>query len=121
MGFHAKTVFILDDDDAVRDSLALLLESHGRTARAFRSWEELHPHAGELPSGCLLLDYHMPGRNGLELLSALRAEGVDPPTVLITGGGTDAIMNSAARAGVAFLEKPVTDEGLMGAIDRALS
>jgi two-component system response regulator FixJ len=114
-------IFVVDDDDAVRDSLRILLESHGMAVADFSSTRDFvagyrrHPHA------CLILDLHLPVVGGLDFLASAAAKDLDIPAILITGRGDDATRERALQLGaVAFLEKPVDDGELMTAISRAL-
>ena len=114
-------IFIVDDDDAVRDSLQLLLQSAGfakvqcyASARQFLELAQLQ--AGD----CLLLDVRMPDMDGLELQEALNARGVKMPVIVMTGHGDVPIAVRAMKAGACdFLEKPFSDELLMDCVRRA--
>ena len=114
------TVLIVDDDEAVRDSLRLLLEMSGREVQDFASGAAL---LAALPdgAGCLVLDYHMPELNGLDLLEAVRARDMTVPAILITGLGDPRIRRRASEAGVIeVLDKPFNDRALLAAVGRAL-
>lgn len=115
------TVFVVDDDEAVRSSLQVLLRLKGLPARGFASAEELL--AGWTPgwAGCLVVDLRMPGMSGLELLTRLRELGCDLPAIVITAHGDVANTRSSFRAGaVDFFEKPVDNDALLAAIREAL-
>jgi len=115
-----STVFIVDDDEAVRDSLRVLLETHGCSVRAFASGAALLESPPVAVAGCLVLDYHMPQGNGLDLLDELRARQVMLPAILITGLGDPRIASRADEAGVlAVLQKPFPDHVLLDAVERA--
>jgi two-component system, LuxR family, response regulator FixJ len=120
---HAKTrglaVIIVDDDPAVRASLQFALEVEGFTVHAFATGEEfLESH---MPAhGCLVLDYKMPGLNGLQLLDRIRAKGHDVPAILITSNPSPSTREGAARAGVVIIEKPLLGNTLSDAIRKAL-
>jgi two-component system response regulator FixJ len=114
-------IFILDDDEAARDSLRLLLECEGLAAREFASGREfldqVRPEAGD----CLLLDLHMPEMSGLDVLETLRRRGDDVPMIVITGQPSAAAERRAAAAGaLAFIEKPYHVEELLSLIYAAL-
>ena len=114
-------IYVVDDDDAVRDSLSILLESHGMTAMGFSSTQDFVAGFRRHPRACLLLDLHLPVVGGLDFLGSDVAKDLDIPTILITGRGDDATRERALQLGaVAFLEKPVDDVELMKAIGRAL-
>jgi two-component system, LuxR family, response regulator FixJ len=113
-------IHVVDDDDAVRDSLRFLLEPEGWTVRTYDSATALlDTELGA--AGCVLTDFHMPEIDGLELQARLAAQGTLLPVIIITGHGDVPAAVRAMRAGaVDFLEKPFSEEGLMDAIRRAL-
>jgi two-component system response regulator FixJ len=113
-------VYIVDDDEAVRDSMRLLLESSGFTTRDFASADLfLQTDSGDM--GCLLLDLHMPGIAGLELLRLLRSRKLMRPVIVISGR-RDPIQDAEALAAgaSALLSKPFDDQQLLDLIARAL-
>lgn len=115
-------VYIVDDDDAVRESLALLLEASGYTVRAFASPEDFLHAAASLDFGCVLADLQMPGMDGLELQRHLRELALNLPVVVITGHGDVATAVEAMRAGaIDFVEKPFTDAAIIAGITLALA
>jgi RNA polymerase sigma factor (sigma-70 family) len=116
-----STVFVVDDDQAMRTSLQWLIESTGMSVRTFASADAFL--AGYYPgrAGCLLLDVRMPGMSGLELQSYLAQEGYRLPVIIITGHGDVAMAVRAMKAGaVDFIEKPFHDEDLLRSIRNAL-
>jgi FixJ family two-component response regulator len=116
---NPRGVVIVDDDPAVRASLQFALETEGFVVHIYATGEELLQ--SELPAeGCLVLDYKMPGLNGLQLFDRLRARGHKLPAVLITSNPSASIRDSAARAGVAIIEKPLLGNMLSDAIREAL-
>ncbi len=121
MNAGTPTVYIVDDDPAVRDSFALLLRLQGFSARVFASGEEFL--AGYSPdwAGCLVLDLRMPGMSGLALQSAMVDRGIKLPVVVVTAHGDVAAARAMLRAGALdFLEKPLDDNQLVAAIRAAL-
>ncbi len=118
---NKQTVYVVDDDDAVRDSLRLLLESYGMAVHDFGSARSFLSDLPKLGNCCLLLDLHMPEMSGLELLGELRARGADIPVIAITGRGDTSLRARVKEAGALdLLLKPVNDDELLGAIGRAL-
>jgi two-component system response regulator FixJ len=115
-----RTIHVVDDDEAMRDSLVVLLEDAGYEARAYASAEELLA-CSALEPGCVVSDIRMPGMDGLALLKKLRAQGDGPPLILITGHGDIPLAVAAMKAGaVDFLEKPFEAEALLAAIEGGL-
>jgi two-component system response regulator FixJ len=115
------TVYVVDDDDAVRDSVRLLLETNGQRVRTFAMAADLLSALPAALVGCLVLDYQMSGTNGLELIAALRTRNVNLPVILITGACNPGIRRRAKQAGVSkFLEKPFADGALLEAIREAM-
>ena len=112
-------VCIIDDDDAVRDSIRMVLECHGYPVRTYAS-ATVFLRDGPLDgSGCLLIDVNMPDMNGLELLDELRRRGVTIPAIVMTGGLT-ARVPSLDRTGARLVEKPFRVGELIGCIETAL-
>ena len=122
MNVNDLTVFIVDDDASVRDALSLLLGLRGWRTVCFCDAESfLHTWKPEW-SGCLLLDIRMPGMDGLALQKKLAELGANLSVIVITGHGDVAAARDAFRnQAVDFLEKPLDDQKLMGAIEEALS
>ncbi len=115
------TVFIVDDDQEVREALILLFESVGLAVKAFASAQAyLDQFDAELP-GCVLTDVRMPGMSGLELHKKLAAMPLHPPVILITGHGDVAMAVDAMQQGALdFIEKPFNDQRLLDSVHRAL-
>ncbi len=114
-------VFIVDDDEALRDSLCWLLESAGLRVETHDSANSFLQSYYPGQSGCLLLDVRMPGMNGLELQEQLESRDVRLPVVIMTGHGDVAMAVRALKAGAMdFIEKPFDDELLLASIQRAL-
>ncbi len=116
------TVFVVDDDQAMRNSLKWLIESVGVAVESFASADDFLARYQTGRSGCLVLDVRMPGMSGLELLEHLVARKIRIPVVIITGHGDVPMAVRAMKAGaVDFIEKPFNDEVLLDAIRRALA
>lgn len=116
-----QTVFIVDDDVAVRDALALLLGLKGYRTAIFSSAEDFLAAYRKDWRGCLVLDIKMSGMSGLDLQSRLAAQNVEMPIVIITGHGDAASARQALKSGaVDFLEKPLDEEQLVAAVGSAL-
>lgn len=114
-------IHIVDDDDSMRAALARLLSAAGYATRSYASAGDFLVDAGEAPTGCLLLDLHMPGPDGLALQDALRRRGLTLPTVFLSGRGDIASSVRALKGGASdFLTKPVQAEVLLGAVREAL-
>lgn len=103
---------IIDDDEAVRDSTHQVLESYGYEARVHASAEDYLSCAGDKPA-CLLVDHHMPGMTGLELLEHLRAKGDLTPALMMTGRSDPTMLPRAERLGVKLLHKPVAPDEIV--------
>ena len=101
-----QVILIVDDDEAVRESLRSLMKSEGFAVRAFSNGHDLLNEASLPAIGCLVVDYHMPAMNGLELVSALRGRGVSIPAILITSNPTKYVRDRAAAIAVLVVEKP---------------
>jgi two-component system response regulator FixJ len=119
-------VFVLDDDEAVRDALAALFESSGLAVRTFGSGDaflaELRADLGPDVAGCVVLDVRMPGLSGLELQAQLATMRVALPVIIVTGHGDLPMAVKAMKAGaVDFIEKPFDDAVILQSVREALS
>jgi FixJ family two-component response regulator len=115
-----KTVYIVDDDDSVRDSARALLESYDLTVEDFASAKDILAAFEQLKDGCLLLDLNMPEMGGIELLELLRGRGDTIPVIVVTAQNDAGVLERARRAGaMAVLAKPV-DDTLIRTVDSAL-
>lgn len=116
------TIFILDDDDAVRDSLTMLVESAGYKAEAFASCREFLARPPFPPHACLLLDVHMPEMSGLQLQDEMARRGLKLPVIVMTGQADVPVAVRAMKAGARdFIEKPFSDELILDSIRNALA
>jgi two-component system CheB/CheR fusion protein len=114
-------IHVVDDDAAIRESVRDVLEAHGLAVADYDSAEAFLAKYTPGGAGCLLLDAHMPGMSGLQLLATLRARQDAMPVILITGGGDIALAVAAMRAGASnFLEKPVGRAEILACVDMAL-
>ena len=114
-------VHIVDDDEAMRDSLLFLLDSAGLEARAYDSAASFLNALPGLEPGCILTDVRMPQINGLEMVRRVKAAGVELPVIVMTGHADLALAIEAMRAGVIdFLEKPFEDEALLSVLRAGL-
>ncbi|UUZ69510.1 response regulator [Polaromonas sp. P2-4] len=114
-------IHLIDDDEAVRSSLALLI---GTVGLRVQSWADPQTFISEFDRqtvGAIVLDVRMPGISGLSVLDTLKAQGVDQPIIMLTGHGTVEMCRRAFKSGAAeFLEKPVNDEQLLEALQNAV-
>lgn len=114
-------VHVIDDDEAMRGSLAFLLTMSDVAARTYETPAAFLEVAAALTCGCIITDVRMPGMNGLELVRRVREMGVRLPVIVITGHGDVPLAVEAMKAGAAeFLEKPFADEVLLAAVREAL-
>jgi len=114
-------VFVVDDDEAVRDSLGMLLRSVGLEVELFDSANAFLDGFDAARPGCLVLDVRLPGMSGLELQKELAAREVELPIVFITGHGDVPMAVGALQAGALdFLEKPFKEQDLLDRVSRAL-
>ncbi|WP_399677357.1 response regulator transcription factor [Xenophilus sp.] len=118
---QSPLVHLVDDDAAVRDSLALLIGTIGLRVQTWEAPQRFLAEFDRAAVGAIVLDVRMPGIGGLAVLDRLIAEGVDQPVVMLTGHGTVEMCRRAFKAGAAeFLEKPVDDEQLLEALQNAV-
>ena len=116
----APIVYLVEDDEAVRDGITVVLRTAGIVVRHYASAEELLVHYNSSQPHCLLLDIRLPGMSGLELQRRLRVEAPGVPIVLITGHGDVPLAAQAFKAGaVDFIEKPVDASVLLTAVEAA--
>jgi len=115
-------VIVVEDDDAVRNSLKFALELEGLSVLLFKDGAEVLA-ASHLPrDGCFVIDYNMPGMTGIELVSRLRQRRIDSPAILIASQVSDDLSGRAASSGFrTVLEKPLHDSDLLDSIHAALA
>ncbi|MGI9331929.1 MAG: response regulator transcription factor [Gammaproteobacteria bacterium] len=118
---EAPVVFIVDDDEAVRDALTLVISMHGWVARPCASAGEfLQTYTGQQPA-CLLLDLAMQGMNGAELLEALKSASKSLPAIVVTAHQDHPMAKRALKAGaIAVVSKPFRNEELTALIQSVL-
>ena len=115
-------LFIIDDEEEIRQSLSLLLKSSGYTVKAFKSIEEFFENNEHGGSGCILLDVFLGGKTGLELQEEIEGRFECLPVIFITGHGNVPMGVQALKKGALnFLQKPIDETELLKAIEEALS
>lgn len=116
------TIFIIDDDKAVRRSLSLFLQSVGYAVETYVSAEEYLEAEKFDGAGCIILDVNMGGKSGLKLQEELIEKGSELPIVFITGkGNIQMSVNAVKKGAVNFLEKPFTEEDILLSVSEAVS
>ena len=114
-------VFVVDDDEAICESLRLLIEDVGLAVKTFSGARQFLSGYDPAQEGCLVLDVRMAGMSGLELQATLREQGNEIPTIIITGHGDVPMAVQAMKAGALdFIEKPFRDQVLLDSIQRAI-
>jgi FixJ family two-component response regulator len=109
---EGQVIVVVDDDPPVLDSLKLLLEVAGHSVAVYASASAFLDDDAVRPA-CMIIDHHMPDMSGLDLIGRLRGDGINLPTLLVTGAPSPAILDQAALLGVEVLEKPVREEALL--------
>jgi FixJ family two-component response regulator len=118
---NASTVFVVDDDNSLRDAIRSLLRSVGHTVEMFQSAEDFLKHRNPAQPGCLVLDIRLPDTSGLELQKTLRETNDRIPIIFITGHGDVPMSVQTMKAGAMdFLLKPFRDQDLLETIQAAL-
>jgi two-component system response regulator FixJ len=116
---HKRTVYVVDDDRAIRRSLSLFLATVGMQSRPYLNGADFLADVSHLPPGCVLLDFRMPDRDGLQVLEQLAERLPLFPTIVMTGHGDIDIAVRAMKLGATdFIEKPYAEDMLTGALDR---
>ena len=112
-------VVIVDDDPAVRSSLAFSLETEGIAVLTYATGAEL---LADIPqAACFIIDYKLPGMSGLDLLTELRQRHINSPAILITTHPSAAVRHRAATSGTVLIEKPLLGDALFQEVRSALS
>lgn len=115
-------VYVVDDDDAIRDSLEVLLDSHGYATRCFDSGRAFLDAGVDHAQGCVLLDVRMPDIDGLTIQKSLADMNFPLPVIIITGHGDVPMAVKAMKAGAFdFIEKPFTDDSLTASVEAAIA
>ena len=114
-------VVLVDDDRAVAQAVQFSFDLEGLDVRGYRDGESLLAEGEPPGDGCLVLDLHLPGMDGLELLERLRLRGVRTPAVLITTNPRAHVRNRAAAAGVPIIEKPLLTDALLTTVRGAIA
>lgn len=115
-------ILVIEDDAAVRQSLKFALEQEGLKVHLYESGEQLLADPDLPPIGCLVVDYAMPGMDGITLVERLRQRHVTLPALLITARSSPALRDRALRSGFRqVLEKPLEDNSLLDGIRNALA
>lgn len=116
------TVFVVDDDPAMRESMSFLMGSVGIRVKTFEDAHAFLDQYDNAERGCLVLDVRMPGMSGLELQERLSTDGVSLPVVMVTGYGDVPMAVRALKSGALdFIEKPFTDQELLDRVNEALN
>jgi len=115
---RARVVAVVDDDDAVRDAIRFLLEMASYTVRAYDSPLPMLEN-GWRTLDCLVVDQHMPGITGIEVLVRLRGEGASLPVVLITGSISPDLERRATELGAQVMVKPLVEDDLLAFVREA--
>lgn len=118
-GNPCRVIAIVDDDAAVCDSARILLEAYGLEVQTYQSATEFL--CGDPDVDCLIIDYLMPGLNGLDFMSELRQRGSQVPAIMVTASSDPTIERRAAELGIRqVLRKPLSNRALLGAIEEEL-
>ena len=116
----AAKVFVVDDDEAVRDSIKVLLEIYGLDVVDFESTADFVSCYEKPSHGCLILDQHLPRTTGLDFLASSEGRKLGIPVILITGQGDPTIGRRAHEAGAEYLQKPIAQRKLIETVERAI-
>jgi two-component system response regulator FixJ len=118
MAENGRTIYLVDDDEAIRRSAGFMLRTSGFVVKPYASGVEFLKDVKGLGPGCILLDVLMPGMDGLEVQRELRGRGIAYPVIVMTGHGDVTVAVQAMKAGALdFLEKPFAKAALLDAIE----
>jgi FixJ family two-component response regulator len=121
MPLPPSSIAVLDDEPAYRQALSRLLKSYGLHVQPFATSEEFFAAAAAQPFACLLLDLHMPGTSGLDVLAAIKAHGLPTPVIMMTGHDQPNSATTARALGAAnYLLKPLDESVLLAALHEAV-
>ena len=117
-----RTVFLVDDDEAIRHSASFMLRHAGYSVKTFPDGIVFLDQVSDQLDGCILLDVRMPGMDGLEVQGVLNQRGINMPVIILTGHGDVPVAVEAMKGGaIEFLEKPYEKQALVGAIENAFA
>lgn len=117
---NSRTVFLVDDDEAIRHSASFMLRHAGYAVKTYPDGISFLEQVSEENTGCILLDVRMPGMDGLAVQGALNQRGINMPVIILTGHGDVPVAVEAMKGGaVEFLEKPYEKKALVSAIENA--
>lgn len=112
-----RTILLVDDDPALCEAIAFALETEDYSVRAYGSGEAALGEASPPQCDCVVIDYRLPGMDGLELLARLRTCGLRCPAIIITSNPTERLRRQVEDAGACLVEKPLLRDSLVDAID----
>nr|WP_040439700.1 response regulator [Roseibium aggregatum] len=122
MKADAEAIYIVDDDPAVRDALSVLFNMEGYVVETFSDGDTFIQSASKAVPACVMLDVHMPGRSGIEILKALNAENYPAPIFIISGQGDIPMAVEAIRNGAFdFVEKPFSAETVLERVKESIA
>lgn len=122
MNVDAEAIYIVDDDPAVRDALSVLFNMEGYVVETFSDGDTFVKSASKAVPACVMLDVHMPGRSGIEILKALNAENYPAPIFIISGQGDIPMAVEAIRNGAFdFVEKPFSAETVLERVKESIA
>ena len=115
-----RLIFVIEDDEGVRQSTQALLEASGYSVRTFANAEDLLAAGTAGEASCIVLDHHLSGMTGIELIETLRAQGLQMPAIMVTSDGTKLGVRAAHAGVTAVLRKPLAADGLEEWLNRLM-